>query len=85
MEEKGLAKCKGEAGSRKKRGAMREPMDKNRIRGRPGRTSGQTTAKFVSIKGTGCKSGGCARTVAELTSGDLPFCCEFAIEGSDSS
>jgi hypothetical protein len=46
-------------------------MDKNRIRGRQGRTSGQRTAKSTSIKGTGCKSGGCARKVAELTSGDL--------------
>ena len=28
-------------------------------------------AKPISIKGTGCKSGGCARKVVELTSGDL--------------
>ena len=31
------------------------------------------TAKSVSIKGTGCKSGGCAQKAVELTSGDLPF------------
>lgn len=31
------------------------------------------TAKPISIKGTGCKSGGCARKAVELTSGDLPF------------
>ena len=31
------------------------------------------TAKSISIKGTGCKSGGCARKAVELTSGDLPF------------
>ena len=28
--------------------------------------------KSVSIKGTGCKSGGCASKADELTSGDLP-------------
>ena len=31
------------------------------------------TAKSVSIKGTGCKSGGCALKADELTSGDLPL------------
>jgi hypothetical protein len=50
---------------------MREPMDKNRIRGIRCRASWQMTAKPESIKGTGCKSGGCAQKVAELTSGDL--------------
>jgi hypothetical protein len=50
---------------------MREPMDKNRIRGIRRRTRGQLTAKSISIKGAGCKSGGCARKVIELTSGDL--------------
>ena len=29
------------------------------------------TAKSVSIKGTGCKFGGCALKADELTSGDL--------------
>ena len=29
--------------------------------------------KSESIKGTGCKSGGCALKAVELTSGDLPF------------
>jgi hypothetical protein len=28
-------------------------------------------AKSISIKGTGCKSGGCVRKAVELTSGDL--------------
>jgi hypothetical protein len=51
----------------------REPMDKNRIRGIRCRTSWQLTTKSISIKGTGCKSGGCALTAVELTSGDLPF------------
>jgi len=50
-----------------------EPMYKNRMRGIRCRTSGRLTAKSISIKGTGCKSGGCVRKAVELTSGDLPF------------
>ena len=34
------------------------------------------TAKSVSIKGTGCKSDGCALKADELTSGDLPLVSE---------
>jgi hypothetical protein len=48
-----------------------EPMYKNRIRGIRCRTSWQVTTKSISIKGTGCKSGGCVRKAVELTSGDL--------------
>ena len=48
-------------------------MYKNRIRGIRCRTSGQVIAKSISIKGTGCKFGGCVRKAVELTSGDLPF------------
>ena len=48
-----------------------EPMYKNRIRGIRCRASGLLTAKPISIKGTGCKSGGCVRKAVELTSGDL--------------
>ena len=33
-------------------------------------------AKSISIKGTGCKFGGCVRKAVELTSGDLPFVVE---------
>ena len=33
-------------------------------------------AKPISIKGTGCKFGGCVRKAVELTSGDLPFVLE---------
>jgi len=51
----------------------REPMNKNRIRGIRCRTSWQLTTKSISIKGTGCKSGGCALKAVELTSGDLSF------------
>jgi hypothetical protein len=46
-------------------------MNKNRIGGIRCWTSGQMIAKSISIKGTGCKSGGCVRKAVELTSGDL--------------
>jgi hypothetical protein len=49
----------------------REPMNKNRIGGMRCRTSEQRIAKSISIKGAGCKSGGCARKAVELTSGGL--------------
>ncbi len=49
----------------------REPMDKNWILGLRCRASGPLTAKLISSKGTGGKSGGYARKVVELTSGDL--------------
>lgn len=53
-----------------------EPMYKNRIRGIRCRTSEPLIAKSISIKGTGCKSGGCVRKAVEITSGDLPFVVE---------
>ena len=56
-----------------------EPMYKNRIRGMRCWTSGQMIAKSISIKGTGCKSGGCVRKAVELTSGDLPFVPESGL------
>jgi len=42
------------------------------------------TAKSISIKGTGCKPGGCAPKAVELTSGDLPFVPDsgLRVEGS---
>jgi hypothetical protein len=51
-------------------------MYKNRIRGIRCRTSWHVTTKSISIKGTGCKSGGCVRKAVEITSGDLPFVSE---------
>jgi RNA-directed DNA polymerase len=45
-------------------------MDKNRIGGLRCRTKRQRTTKPISIKGTGGKSGGCARKAVELTSGE---------------
>jgi len=39
----------------------------------------QMIAKPISIKGTGCKSGGCVRKAVELTSGDLPFVRESGL------
>ena len=56
-----------------------EPMYKNRIRGRLCRASGQMIAKPISIKGTGCKFGGCVRKAVELTSGDLLFVRESGL------
>jgi hypothetical protein len=56
-----------------------EPMYKNRIRGIRGRTSWQLTTKSISIKGTGCKFGGCVRKAVELTSGDLPLVPESGL------
>ena len=37
------------------------------------------TAKSISIKGAGCKFGGCVRKAVELTSGDLPFVRESGL------
>jgi hypothetical protein len=54
-------------------------MYKNRMGGIRCRTSGQVIAKSISIKGTGCKSGGCAPKAVELTSGDLPFVRESGL------
>ena len=72
-----------EAGSEGSVEQTREPMDKNRIRGIRRRTSGRMIAKSRSIKGAGCKSGGCARKVVELTSGDLPPCPGFRTGGRE--
>jgi hypothetical protein len=54
-------------------------MYKNQIGGIRCRASGHMTAKPISIKGTGCKSGGCARKAVELTSGDLPLVPESGL------
>ena len=48
-------------------------MHKNRIRGIRCGTSGQMTAKSITIKSTGCRFGGCVRKAVELTSGGLPL------------
>ena len=49
----------------------RDLTDRNRIRGRLGRTSGQRVAKSISIKGQVCRSGRCAGKAIELTWGGL--------------
>ena len=54
----------------------REPMNKNRIGGIRRRASWQLTIKPISIKGAGCKSGGCALKAVELTSGELTLVAE---------
>ena len=56
-------------------------MYKNRIRGIRRRTSWQLTTKSISIKGAGCKFGGCVRKAVELTSGGLPFVSGIGTEG----
>ena len=70
-----LAKGKGVAarrGLKEARSESRDPMNKNRISGSHARTSRPRTAKSISIKGRGCRSGGCAVKAVELTSGGLP-------------
>ena len=62
-----------------------EPMYKNRIGGMRCRASGHMIAKPISIKGTGCKFGGCVRKAVELTSGDLPFVPESGLRGERST
>jgi hypothetical protein len=54
-------------------------MYKNRIRGIRCRASEQMIAKPISIKGAGCRSGGCALKAVELTSGDLSFVRESGL------
>ena len=49
----------------------RDLTNRNRIRGIPGRTSGQLIAKSRSIKDQGCRSGGGAGKAIELTQGGL--------------
>ena len=56
-----------------------EPMYKNRIGGILCWASEHMIAKPISIKGTGCKFGGCVRKAVELTSGDLPFVPESGL------
>ena len=41
-------------------------------------------AKSISIKGTGCKFGGCVRKTVELTSGDLLFVVESQLRAEQS-
>ena len=60
-----------EAGSEGSVEQSRDPMDKNRIRGLPGRTSEPRIAKSIAIKGRGGRSGGCAVKAVGLTSGGL--------------
>ena len=49
----------------------RDLTNRNRIRGIPGRTSGQRTAKSIFIKGQGSRFGRGAGKAIELTQGDL--------------
>ena len=47
--------------------------------------AGQVTAKSISIKGTGCKFGGCALKAVELTSGGLPHVPESGLRAERSA
>ncbi len=51
-------------------------MDKSRIVGIRRRTSEHMIAKSISIKGAGCKSGGCASKAVSLIAGGLPYVSE---------
>jgi len=72
-----LEKRKGgrrEAASEGSVNQNRDLTNRNRIRGSLGRTSGSLTAKSISTKGHGCKSGRCAGKAVGLTPGDLRSC-----------
>jgi hypothetical protein len=51
-------------------------MNKNRIEGIRHRTIWQQAAKSISIKGAGCKSGGCAPKAVILITGGLSLVLE---------
>ena len=74
----------GDGGSERSVEQKREPMDKNRIKGIRCRASWQVTAKPISIKGTGCRSGGCAWKVVGLTSGGLSSVLETGLSNERS-
>jgi len=57
-------------------------MNKSADMRRERQTSGQLTAKSVSIKDAERKSDDCALKAAGITSGDLFLCCGFATEGA---
>jgi hypothetical protein len=63
----------------------RGPMDKNRIRGLPDRTSEHVIAKSTAIKVRGGKSGGRAGKAVELTSGGLCRVLQSGLSGSQGS
>ena len=56
-------------------------MNKNRIRGLPGRTSERVIAKSRAIKGREGKSGGAAAKAVGLTSGGLRRCGDRRQQG----
>jgi hypothetical protein len=60
-----------EAGSEGSVEQSRDSTDRNRIRGSYGRTSEHKVTKSISVKGHGCKFGGCAVKAVELTPGGL--------------
>jgi hypothetical protein len=63
----------------------RGPMDKDRIRGLPDRTSELMIAKSTAIKDRGGKSGARAAKAIGLTSGDLRRVLATGLSGSQGS
>ena len=51
------------------------------MRGRTGRTSEHEVTKSISVKGQGCKSGGCAMKAGGLTPGGLYRVSERKLRG----
>ena len=69
-----IAKRKGAVARRGLKEAWSQDASRwtiHRIRGIRRRTSGQGTVKSISIKGAGCKSGGCALKAVSLITGGL--------------
>jgi hypothetical protein len=55
--------------------------NRNRIRGRSGRTSELKVTKFISVKGQGCKSDECAMKADGLSPGGLRRVSESGLRG----
>jgi hypothetical protein len=62
----------------------REPMNNSTDMRRERQTSGQLTAKSISINDAERKSDGCARKAVELTSGDLSRVLDSGLRGEQS-
>ena len=58
----------------RKRGAYREPMDKNRLEGAAKQGKRAMNRKALATKARRCRCGGCAMKVCVLTWGDLALC-----------
>ena len=59
----------------------RDSTNRNRIRGRSGRTSEHEVTKSISVKGQDCKSGECAMKAEGLTLGGLCRVSKWGLRG----